>query len=159
MQHFTFKAADDGTFCAVSYEGNEPHVTVPDTYCGMPVTVIYDRLFKGHTEITSVKLPDSITDIGAGAFDGCTGLKELTLPRELRNMWQYAFVRSSIEHLELPEKVEYIVPFTFQDCKQLKSLVCPKGLKRIGSWAFRGCDALTELTVSPETEISPKARD
>lgn len=157
MQDFTFKMIEDGTFSVTAYQGNDSEVVIPDTYCGKPVTVLFDNLFRGHSEITSVTIPDTVTDIGAAVFDGCERLTSLTLPKALVNMWQYAFARSSIEELELPEGVTNIVPFTFKDCKRLRRLKCADTLEKISSWAFQGCGQLTELTVPPTASVSPKA--
>lgn len=69
MQTYTYKANDDGqSFTVMTYEGDDRHVIVPDLYCAKPVTILYDRLFAGHTEITTVHLPDSITDLGEFVF-------------------------------------------------------------------------------------------
>ncbi len=157
MQEFFFKYAEDGTYCVQSYEGDEPEVIVPEIYCGKPVTILLDGLFSGHSEITSVQIPDSVTQMGGFLFDGCLNLHQITLPKELRDMWGYAFARCGIEEILLPEHVKSIVPFTFKDCKQLKTVICNPGLKKIYSWAFSGCDRLDDLRCGPDVEISPQA--
>ncbi len=80
MQEFTYKLFDDGTYIAASYEGDEENVEIPAYYLEKPVTILYDGLFKGHSEIRSVKIPETVTDIGGFVFDGCDQLKELELP-------------------------------------------------------------------------------
>lgn len=157
MQEFYFKYAEDGTYCVQSYEGDEAEVVIPDVYCGKPVTILLDNLFAGHSEITSVKIPDTVTQIGGFVFDGCENLRQLTLPKNLTDMWGYAFVRSGIEEIILSEHVHSIVSFTFKDCKNLKKVICNDGLKKIYSWAFGGCDQLTDFQHGPEVEISPQA--
>lgn len=157
MQDFTFKIIEEnGTYCAVGYEGDEAEVVIPATYSGVPVTILFDDLFKGHTEITSVHIPDTVTEIGGFVFDGCTNLHRVILPSSVENMWQYAFVRSGIEEIILPEKMRYIPPFAFKDCKQLKKVVCNQNLKEICSWAFSGCDQLKEIVHGPDVQISDK---
>lgn len=157
MQEFYYKMLDDETFAVMSYEGDEAEVVIPEIYNGKPITLLNDNLFTGHTEITSVSIPDSVTDIGGFVFDGCENLHQVKLPKELRNLWQYAFVRSSIEEITLPEHMQRIVSFTFKDCKNLKKVVCNPELKKINAWAFSGCQKLTEFEHAPETEISPDA--
>lgn len=159
MQDYFYKQVEDGTWCIAAYAGDESEVVIPGEYQGMPVTILYDDLFKGHEEITSVRIPDSVTDIGGFVFDGCTHLTHVTLPASLENMWQYAFARSGIEEVTLPEKVRQIVPFTFKDCKNLRKVVCNSGLREIGAWAFDGCDRLAELMHEPgvKIKISPLA--
>ena len=157
MQEFYFKYAEDGTYCAQSYEGDEAEVVIPPLYCGKPVTILLDNLFAGHTEITSVQIPDTVTQIGGFVFDGCKNLKQIKLPAELTDMWGYAFVRSGIEEVCLPEHVKSIVSFTFKDCVNRKKFVCNEDLKKIYAWAFGGCENLKDFQHGPDVEISPQA--
>ena len=157
MQEFTFKLIENDTYAALAYVGDEAAVVVPDSYEGKPVTVIYDGLFRDHSEITSVRLPDTITDIGSFVFDGCTGLKHIDLPKALNNLWRSAFLRSSLEEIILPENMRSIVSFTFKDCKNLKRVVCNPGLKKVYAWAFSGCDQLADFEHGPDVDISPQA--
>ena len=50
------------------------HVTIPKTMYGTTVLRIDTEAFIGRTGITSVTVPDTVTEIGARAFKGCTGL-------------------------------------------------------------------------------------
>ena len=58
-------------------------VVIPDsvTYEGMSfvVTGIENNAFDGCFELTSVVIPNSVTDIGEQAFQGCTGLTSVTI--------------------------------------------------------------------------------
>ena len=159
MQEFLYKQLEDETYSIIAYKGDEAAVTVPGMYRGQPVTILYDDIFKGHSEVTSVTLPDCLTDIGGFVFDGCENLHHIDLPASLENMWQYAFARCGIEEIVLPEKVRQIVSFTFKDCRQLKKIVCNDGLQHIRAWAFDGCESLAELMHKPGAgiEISPLA--
>ena len=157
MQEFAFKLIENNTYAAVGYQGDEAAVTVPDTYEGRPVTVLFDGLFRGHPEITSLKIPDTVTDIGGFVFDGCTGLTQINLPAQLNNLWRAAFLRSSVEEIVLPENMRSIVSFAFKDCRNLKRFVCNKGLRKIYAWAFAGCENLTDFTPGDETDISSQA--
>lgn len=154
MQDLIYKMVEDGTYCVMSYHGDEAEVVIPDD---RDVTILYDDLFKGHTEITSVHIPDTVTDMGEFLFDGCTNLRQLRLPAQLKTLWGLTFVRSSIEEIILPDGVESIPPFAFKDCRQLKKVVCGSGLKRIHAWAFGGCDQLKEVIHGPHVEVSPDA--
>ena len=145
MQSFRYKQIDDETYALMSYRGDEAHVTIPDTYQGKPVTVVFGMVFKGHTELESVQIPDTVTDLGGFLFDGCSNLKQVDLPACLHNLWQYCFVRSGIESVHIPDGVTELVPFTFKDCKKLTSVTGGANLKRVRGYAFQGCDALKSL--------------
>jgi hypothetical protein len=49
------------------------------------VTEIGDRAFSG-SGITSITIPTSVTEIGNGAFSGCSGLTKLTIPNSVTNL-------------------------------------------------------------------------
>lgn len=86
MQQFTYKLIEDGTYCITDYMGDEANVMIPDCYCGAPITVLFDKLFRNHLEITSVYIPNSVTDIGEFVFDGCMNLRHIKLPSQLTSL-------------------------------------------------------------------------
>ena len=157
MQELQYKLIDDGTLCVSSYTGDEALVEVPETVDGIPVTVISDAVFQGHPEITEVRLPDTVTDLGEFVFDGCENLRSLKLPARLERLWGYTFVRSGLEELELPDGVRSIPPFCFKDCKNLKRVVCGAGMKTIHAWAFGGCDKLDQVVCGPQVRMNRQA--
>lgn len=157
MAFFTYKLVDDETYAIMTYEGDDEEVTIPARNGGKPVTILYDDLFKNHKELKKVNIPDTVTNIGGFVFDGCENLKSVRLPEGLEEMWQYAFVRSSIEIIEIPGSVTSIVPFTFKDCKNLTTVVIRKGVKRIRAKAFEGCENLELVAIPSDIEISHDA--
>ncbi len=158
MGSFDHKLMEDGSFCIVSYSGHDAEVVIPDVIGkGSPVTILYDDLFKGHPEIVSVYIPDSVTDMGEFLFDGCENLKTIKLPECLENLWGYTFAGSGIEEIILPEKLKTIPSYAFYNCRNLKKVVCNSGLKKIRAHAFAGCEKLTEVMNGTGTEISPEA--
>lgn len=68
---FTFDAT---TGTIKKYNGNDTVVVIPPTINSWPVTKIGEDALKDNTTITSVTIPDSVTEIGANAFAGCTNL-------------------------------------------------------------------------------------
>ncbi|MDO4460004.1 MAG: leucine-rich repeat domain-containing protein [Clostridia bacterium] len=157
MHEFFYKWLDNGTFAVMEYHGDEKNVIIPDTYCGAPVSLLFDKLFAGHTEIESVNIPDTVTDIGEFLFEGCENLRHIKLPDALESIWPYAFTRSGIEEITIPEKVVSLPPCTFMDCKNLKTLNCNINLKKIYAWALGGCESLTEFNHENTVQIDPKA--
>ena len=156
MQVFYYKRVEDGTFCVTGYEGDEAEVVIPEDHI---VTMIYDKVFRGHAEIRSIRMPDTVTDLGEFVFDGCRNLRQLTLPAQLKTLWGYTFTRCWIEEILLPDSLRIIPPFAFKECKNLRRVVCGAGLEKIHAWAFAGCEQLTEagLVHGPGVEISPQA--
>ena len=157
MQEFKFKQADDETYAVMGYAGDEKNVVIPDSYYGQPITIIFDGVFRFHTEIETVHIPETVTDIGEFVFEGCENLRQIVLPKGLTNLWGNTFARSGIEEITLPEGIMSIATGTFTDCKNLRKVVCSDRLWKIRAWAFGGCDNLTEVVHGPKTEISPDA--
>ena len=157
MQKLLFAPVEDGTYSVVGYEGDDEKIVIPDNYGGSKITVICDKVFSGHSEITSIEIPDTVTDMGEFIFEGCYSLKHLRLPAELRYLWGYTFCRCGVEEIVLPDKLVSIPPFAFKECRNLRKVVCGKGLKRIYSWAFAGCENLKDVICSDNVDISPDA--
>lgn len=108
----------------------------------------YDEIFRCNTTMTSVFLPDSITQIGFSAFRRCSGLKEIYLPKTIKCIAATAFCRcESLETISLPENVKWIANFAFLGCTSLKRISLHEGITSIGEKAFLGCSALKEITI------------
>jgi len=69
-------------------------------------------------------IPDSVTEIGQGAFSGCPGLTSVVIPNSVTSIGNVAF----------------------SECTGLTSVVIPNGVTEIGSAAFLGCTGLTSAT-------------
>ena len=76
MQEFYYNRVEDGTFCLTGYVGDEAEVVIPDDKV---FTILSDKIFRGHSEITSIRIPDTVTDMGEFLFDGCENLRRLKL--------------------------------------------------------------------------------
>ena len=115
---------------------------------GDGITRIGDSAFQGCSGLTELTLPNSITSIGNSAFQGCSGLTELTLPNSVKNIGNSAFEGcSGLTELTLPSSVTSIGESAFQGCSGLTKLTLPNSVTSIGESAFRGCRGLTELTL------------
>lgn len=62
------------TVTITKYTGTESTVILPSKISNWPVTKIGEDALKDNTTITSVTIPDSVTEIGSNAFAGCTNL-------------------------------------------------------------------------------------
>ena len=110
-------------------------LTIPDTIDGKPVTGIGEYAFYNCTEMTGVKIPDTVTYIGERAF-GLAGLTEIELPAGLTTIGNGAFY----------------------GCYDLTSVEIPSGVTSIGEDAFMNNINLTEVTIpSSVTEIGTNA--
>ena len=73
------------------------------------VTNIGARAFQGCTSLTAFVVPDSVVKIGVSVFQGCSSLWNVTLSRSLTGIPDYAFYGCSmLETMVVPENVTYL---------------------------------------------------
>jgi hypothetical protein len=90
--------------------------------------------FNGCKSLTSITIPESVTEIGNFAFDSCSGLTSITIP----------------------EGVTKIGKFAFRGCKNLTSITLPKSLlTQIGDEFFDDCNSLTITKTKKSSEPQP----
>ena len=82
---------DDGTLEISNYAGNSATYEIPGEIDGKKVIRIGDYAFSDCTELTSVTIPDSVTDIRWRAFYNCVSLKSVTIPKSVTHIDNYAF--------------------------------------------------------------------
>ena len=112
------------------------------------ITEIGYSTFRGCTGLTSLNLPASITTIGESAFYGCSGLTSLNLPASITTIGDYAFAGCrGLTSLNLPAGITSIGSDAFWCCSRLTSLTLPAGITEIGSSAFYGCSGLTSVNL------------
>mgnify|MGYP005905882173 FL=1 len=116
--------AENGEVTITDYTGTREHVLIPSEIGGFPVTALADKAFY-EKHVTTVVVPDSVTEIGEACFSGDNYLVSLTLPDGLA---------------ELP-------PIALESCYSLMDFELPKGLKTIGAGALQAIFYLTHLTI------------
>lgn len=96
------------------------------------VTSASKYAFCGLTALTAVTLPDSLSTIGWGTFEDCSGLTGITIP----------------------SGVTAIGTSAFEGCKALTAIDLPDSLTALGASAFKSCSALRRAGIGRLTDIS-----
>jgi hypothetical protein len=135
---------------------NITSITVPEG-----ILSIGDNAFAFLDSLTSISLPNSVTNIGIGlvnndaklgrftfpnkltvipesTFDSCTGLTNVVAPPGLTRIDPYAFIYCGIEEFTLPDTVTTIADSAFGGC-DLTTITFPASVQTIGWHAFAGC--------------------
>lgn len=94
------------------------------------------------THLRSVILPDAMTALGEGMFEGCNHLAHVHLPASLSTVGAAAFSAcGSLCYLALPANLRFIGEGAFAWCGKLSTLPLPEGTCVIAASAFRECPA------------------
>ena len=120
------------------------------------VTEIGDQAFEGCTGLTgNWTIPNSVTTIGNSAFSGCTGFTgNLTIPNTVKTIGSYAFSGCTgfKGNLTIPNSVTTIDNGTFYECTGFTgNLIIPNSVKTIGNSAFNGCTGFTGYLTIPNS--------
>ena len=121
-------------------------VTIPEKYHNLPVMSIEEGAFSECSGLTSISLPNSVTNIGKRAFFGCSSLTNIVLPEGVTNIEKYTFNGcSSLISITIPNKVISIGYSAFVGCSSLRSIILPKSVVSIETDAFRNCVKLDKV--------------
>lgn len=142
---------------------------IPQEFMGLPVAGIDENGFYGCSRLESVSIPDSITDIGLDAFEGCGSIREVHAQNV--DAWcKITFWNSQsspifcgegatlyingipLTELDVPCGVTEIKPYAFKGVSSLKSVTLPDSVTTIGHSAFFGCTSLENVIPSDSIE-------
>lgn len=105
------------------------------TFIGKDVNMIGSCAFKNCKALSTITLPDYVSELGSSAFQNCASLTSVTLSSRLTK----------------------IKPNTFQNCSKLKTITLKEGILTISNNAFSGCAALTTIEIPKSVTLIGKA--
>lgn len=131
------------------YNGPGGAVTIPGDIYGLPVVSVGGWAFAGCTNVTSIRMPNSVNYIAVFAFAGCTRLRGLTIPDGVTSLGNFAFDHcASLTRVTIPNRVTNIGQQVFSYCTNLTGITIPGSVATIGNQAFSHCARLTNVTIS-----------
>ncbi|ELP92746.1 hypothetical protein EIN_371580 [Entamoeba invadens IP1] len=104
-----------------------------------------DYCFYQCFNLTSIKLPDSLSVLGNYCFIACSNLKSVTMPSHLKRIGYYCFEYCySLQSIEVPDCDELDV-YAFEKCKSLTSASLGGSFSKIEDNVFAKCSSLVSI--------------
>lgn len=123
------------------------------------VTVFMDSAFRGCTEIDTVEIPDTVTQIGKGCFQN-SSITSIVFPARFEKIESYTFNScKKLKTLKFQDgsKLTSINEHCFEGCYSLQDFNMPETVTHIGTCCFKGCQLLTGIKFDKVKEIMPSA--
>ena len=153
---YTYTLDDANRATITGYSGNATALYIPDEIDGHEVVAIGDSAFENRTDLRTVMIPDSVTEIEAYSFNNCTNLSNVTLSKNLESMGSSAFGNcDGLTQIEIPKSLEscdisYGSYGPFRDCDKLKKVKFEEGTTIIATMLFHHCTGIEEIEI-PDT--------
>jgi hypothetical protein len=157
---------NNDTVTITGYTGSGGAVAIPGNINFLPVTSIGNQAFAGNYSLTSVTIPNNVTNIGDAVFDNCAFLTAITV--DAANSFYGSidgvlFDKSQTLLIQFPGGLSgsYAIPYSvtsiaegaFADCLSLANITIPSSVTNIGDAAFYDSRGLINVTI-PDSVIS-----
>lgn len=120
--------------CIYDYDNVDVTIdrTVSNRGIDMKVQKINQYAFYGNSNIKTLKISNSITELGASAYENCKYL----------------------ESVQIGTGVPDLQSSTFSGCSSLSSITIPNNIGSVGDYVFAGCSSLSDVTIEDAEEGS-----
>ena len=148
---------ENGEVTITDYTGTREHVLIPSEIGGFPVTMLADKAFY-EKHVTTVVVPDSVTEIEGNPFKNCKALRTVELsPNHPLLTVQDGMLIDHVHQRVLrrlttgavcivPEGIKEIADGAFGRIPELTEITLPGSLEKIGEAAFIYC-GMREITI------------
>lgn len=105
-------------------------------------------LLRAPRTLTEYEIPNSVTQIGSGAFNGCKNLSNVIIGDKVTSIGSSAFYEcSNLVSIIIPNSVKTIEGSAFYRCTNLSNVEFGNSVTTIGDYAFNYCYALTDISL------------
>ena len=121
---------------------------------------IDNQALKNNMKIKSVKLADSVKEIGNQSFYNCTALRDINLENVSQIRWESFLGCVHLKEITLSSGIRYLGRRSFSGCKRLNCVKFEKStmLKGIEAGVFQNCESIEKISLPKGlTEIGNKA--
>ncbi len=136
--NLTWTLDDNGTL-TISGEGEMADYSIDDPREFAP--------WGRNEAIKTVNILDGVTSIGNCAFRGCGGIANAVLPNSITEVGAFAFQASGLVNITIPDNVTKIEERTFLNCGNLTDVTLSENITNIGISAFEECTNLVNINL------------
>ena len=133
--------SSDGTL--ISCLSKDTHIHIPNS-----VTQIGNGAFWCCSSLQDIHIPNSVTQIGENAFSSCRSLQSIHIPNSVTQIEKNAFSECyALQDIHIPNSVIQVGDSAFYDCEALQSIRISNSVTQIGNGAFWGCSSLQDIHI------------
>lgn len=158
---FEYQVLSDDTANITKYTGSETDLVLPSELDGHKVDTLYYNSLNGCSAVTSITIPDSITDINLFYFDEFTSLTDfyvdsnntvyssndgILFNKTGTNLLRYPIGRTDKSYTT-PDYVTSISNRAFADSGYLEEITITANVKYVYGGAFRDIPTLNSVTI------------
>lgn len=135
------------------YNGSAESITLPETYEDGRRYAVNEHAFDGNGTIKYLRIEaNSVTNIGASAFNACTALENVYIGAGIGTLGDEAFANcSALKSVTVVSGMSAIGAGAFYECESLTEVTLQNSaIEAIGDYAFYGCSKLLAITM-PDT--------
>ena len=149
----------NGAMYDYEFESDENDVPWADYRSNIKTLIIGDSVstigadaFESCSNLKSITIPDSVITIGSDAFYDCSGLTSVIIGDSVTSIGTGAFENcKKLKNVTIGESVDIIHNCAFQNCESLESIVLPESVQRIRNLVFDNCYNLSNVTIKNAT--------
>lgn len=112
------------------------------------VTEIGRGAFSGCSYLEKIFMSDNVISIGDSAFTRCSSLTYISFSKNIKNLGEYAFSEcSSLSEITLPDSITSLGCSVFEWCENLQRIHLPENITVLPDYMFVSCHNITEINI------------
>ena len=138
--------------CLIEQVENEKYLVMGCKTSAIPNNIhgIYDSAFEGCSGLEQISVPEGVTSIPESAFADCTALKNVVLPESIKRIENDAFSGcSDLKSVNLPDGIEFLASSSFGECPVVE---VEDNVSYLGKWCLSNSSFDKVITVREGTE-------
>lgn len=140
-------------------------IIIPTEFNDIPIIKIADDGFKDCEKVTTIEIPETVEEVGAGAFSSCENLDEIKVDEKnthikLNKDFLFSADGKTLQlymgndtEVTIPDGVERIHHGAFSGNNTLIKVTIPNSVKVIEGWAFDWCQNLENIVLPNNLEF------